>query len=92
MGSQGQDVRGWRPSGGLCVARSAHSFDQAAKAISLGKRPVPLDPASWQILRRRLDHRSRRRTANPAARVLLRILLKAYKKQFGNNSTEAAEN
>jgi hypothetical protein len=27
--------------------------------------PVPLDPASWQVLQRCLDHRETQRTANP---------------------------
>lgn len=41
--------------------------DADARTIRLGKRPhpVPLDPASWQVLRRCLAHRDGRRTANP---------------------------
>jgi site-specific recombinase XerD len=41
--------------------------DACARTIRLGKRPhpVPLDPASWQVLQRCLAHRDRRRTANP---------------------------
>jgi integrase len=46
-------------------------IDQAARTIRLGSRPrpVPLDPASWQVLRRCLDHRGRQRTANPHVMV-----------------------
>ncbi len=42
-------------------------IDPGARAIRLGKRPhpVPLDPASWQVLPRCLAHRGGRRTANP---------------------------
>jgi len=42
-------------------------IDATAKTIRLGKRPhpVPLDPASWQVLQRCLAHRDARRTANP---------------------------
>jgi integrase len=38
-----------------------------ARTIRLGKRPhpVPLDPASWQVLQRCLAHREIQRTANP---------------------------
>jgi integrase len=37
------------------------------RTVRLGKRPhpVPLDPASWQILQRCLAHRDGQRTANP---------------------------
>jgi len=47
----------------LCVAH----IDEAAKTIRLGARPrpVPLDPASWQVLQRCLDHREHQRTGNP---------------------------
>ena len=42
-------------------------IDQTARTAELGSRPlpVPLDPASWQVLRRCLDHREAQRTANP---------------------------
>ena len=39
----------------------------ATRTIRLGKRPhpVPLDPASWQVLQRCLAHRESQRTGNP---------------------------
>ena len=42
-------------------------IDQAARTAELGGRPlpVPLDPASWQVLQRCLGHREAQRTANP---------------------------
>ena len=42
-------------------------INQAARTAELGSRPlsVPLDPASWQVLQRCLDHREAQRTANP---------------------------
>jgi hypothetical protein len=42
-------------------------IDQAARTAELGSRPlpVPLDPVSWQVLQRCLDHRETQRTANP---------------------------
>lgn len=42
-------------------------IDQAARTADLGSRPlpVPLDPASWQVLQRCLGHRETQRTANP---------------------------
>jgi integrase len=42
-------------------------IDAGTRTIRLGKRPhpVPLDPASWQVLQRCLAHRDARRTANP---------------------------
>jgi site-specific recombinase XerD len=42
-------------------------IDQAARTAELGSRPhpVPLDPASWQVLQRCLAHRETQRTANP---------------------------
>jgi integrase len=46
----------------------ATDIDAAARTIRLGKRPhpVPLDPASWQVLQRCLAHRDGQRTAQPA--------------------------
>jgi site-specific recombinase XerD len=45
----------------------ASDIDAGNRAIRLGKRPhpVPLDPASWQVLQRCLAHRDGQRTANP---------------------------
>lgn len=45
----------------------AAGIDPGTRAIQLGKRPrpVPLDPASWQVLQRCLAHRDSQRTANP---------------------------
>ena len=42
-------------------------FDFTSRTVRLGKRPqpVPLDPASWAVLQRCLDHRGKLRTANP---------------------------
>jgi integrase len=42
-------------------------IDQAARTAQLGGRPlpVPLDPASWQVMQRCLGHREAQRTANP---------------------------
>jgi site-specific recombinase XerD len=44
-----------------------NDIDAGARTIRLGKRPrpLPLDPASWQVLQRCLAHRDSRRTANP---------------------------
>ena len=41
--------------------------DAADRTVRLAKRPrpVPLDPASWQVLQRCLAHRDGQRTANP---------------------------
>ena len=41
--------------------------DAGDRTIRLGKRPhpVPLDPASWQVLQRCLAHRDSQHTANP---------------------------
>jgi integrase len=41
--------------------------DAGDRTVRLGKRPhpVPLDPASWQVLQRCLAHRRGQRTANP---------------------------
>jgi hypothetical protein len=41
-------------------------IDETAKTARLGSRPrpVPLDPASWQVLQRCLAHRDAQRTAN----------------------------
>jgi integrase len=45
----------------------ATDIDPGTRTIRLGKRPhpVPLDPASWQILQRCLAHRGGQRTGNP---------------------------
>ena len=45
----------------------ASDVDPGSRTIRLGKRPhpVPLDPASWQVLQRCLAHRGGQRTANP---------------------------
>ncbi len=42
-------------------------IDAGDRTARLGKRPqpVPLDPASWQVLQRCLTHRDHQRTANP---------------------------
>jgi hypothetical protein len=41
-------------------------IDHQAKALRLGKRPHPtLDPASWTVLQRCLQHRDGLRTTNP---------------------------
>jgi len=42
-------------------------IDAGARTIRLGKRPhpVPLDPASWQVLQRCLAHRGSQHTRNP---------------------------
>jgi len=42
-------------------------IDFTSRAVRLGKRPhpVPLDPASWAVLQRCLDHRHKLRTTNP---------------------------
>ena len=44
-----------------------NEIDDTARTARLGCRPmpVPLDPASWQVLQRCLDHRETQRTANP---------------------------
>lgn len=41
--------------------------DRTDRTIRLGRRPspVPLDPASWQVLQRCLSHRQTQRTDNP---------------------------
>ena len=41
--------------------------DAGSRTVRLGKRPqpVPLDPASWQVLQRCLAHRGGQHTANP---------------------------
>jgi site-specific recombinase XerD len=46
-------------------------IDFTDRAVRLGKRPrpVPLDPASWAILQRCLEHRDKLRTANPHVMV-----------------------
>jgi hypothetical protein len=46
-------------------------IDAAAQTVRLGKRPhpVPLDPASWTVLERCLDHRAKWPTANPHVMV-----------------------
>ncbi|MGW4995808.1 tyrosine-type recombinase/integrase [Streptomyces mirabilis] len=45
--------------------------DRLAQSIRLGKRPhpVPLDPASWRVLQRCLDHRNGWPTENPHVMV-----------------------
>jgi site-specific recombinase XerD len=45
----------------------ATDIDAGARTIRLGKRPhpVPLDPASWQVLQRCLAHRGSQHTRNP---------------------------
>jgi site-specific recombinase XerD len=42
-------------------------IDTAARTVRLGRRPhpVPLDPATWQALKRCLEHRERLGTRNP---------------------------
>jgi hypothetical protein len=47
------------------------AIDETARTIRLGARPrpVPLDPASWQVLQRCLTHRETQRTANPHVMV-----------------------
>ena len=56
-GASSDEVRHLRVSG----------IDQTARTAELGGRPlpVPLDPASWQVLQRCLAHRETQRTANP---------------------------
>jgi hypothetical protein len=51
----------------LCVGDT----NQDARTIRLGSRPrpVPLDPASWQVLQRCLAHREAQRTGNPHVMV-----------------------
>jgi hypothetical protein len=46
-------------------------IDPANRTVRLGKRPrpVPLDPASWAVLQRCLDHRDKLRTVNPHVMV-----------------------
>ncbi|MGW5129071.1 hypothetical protein ACWEQ7_34535 [Streptomyces sp. NPDC004069] len=46
-------------------------IDAAAQTLRLGKRPhpVPLDPASWTVLQRCLNHRAEWPTANPHVMV-----------------------
>ncbi|WP_300611353.1 site-specific integrase [Trebonia sp.] len=50
----------------VCHLHVSHA-DVGDRTIRLGKRPhpVPLDPASWQVLQRSLAHRRGQRTANP---------------------------
>lgn len=45
--------------------------DHLAQSVRLGKRPhsVPLDPASWTVLQRCLEHRDAWRTENPYVMV-----------------------
>jgi len=45
----------------------AGDIDETNRTARLGSRPlpVPLDPASWQVLQRCLAHRESQRTANP---------------------------
>lgn len=44
-----------------------NDVDHQAQTVRLGKRPhpVPLDPASWTVVQRCLDHRAAWRTDNP---------------------------
>jgi integrase len=44
-----------------------NDIDETARTAELGTRPlpVPLDPASWQVLQHCLGHRETQRTANP---------------------------
>lgn len=46
-------------------------IDPANRAVRLGKRPhpVPMDPVTWQVLQRALDHRTSQRTDNPHVMV-----------------------
>lgn len=46
-------------------------IDHGARAVRLGKRPrpVPLDPASWDVLQRCLAHRDAQATENPHVMV-----------------------
>jgi integrase len=48
-----------------------NDIDPASHAARLGKRPhpVPLDPASWTVLQRCLEHRDNLRTSNPHVMV-----------------------
>jgi len=45
--------------------------DHAARTVRLGNRPrpVPLDPASWDVLQRCLAHRQAQATGNPHVMV-----------------------
>jgi hypothetical protein len=47
----------------LCV----DNIDHRNRAVKLGDRPqpVPLDPATWNVLQRCIAHRDQQRTANP---------------------------
>jgi site-specific recombinase XerD len=56
-GASGHEVRHLR----------VNDIDKTARTTRLGSRPrpVPLDPASWQVLQRCLAHRESQRTANP---------------------------
>lgn len=44
-----------------------NDINDTARTAKLGSRPrpVPLDPVSWQVLQRCLEHRETRKTANP---------------------------
>lgn len=48
-----------------------NDIDHATRAVRLGKRPhpVPLDPASWDVLQRCLAHRATQNTQNPHVMV-----------------------
>jgi site-specific recombinase XerD len=56
-GASGDEVRHLR----------VNDIGETARTTRLGSRPrpVPLDPASWQVLQRCLAHRESQRTANP---------------------------
>jgi site-specific recombinase XerD len=56
-GASGDEVRHLRVT----------DVDETARTARLGNRPlpVPLDPASWQVVQRCLAHRESQRTANP---------------------------
>jgi integrase len=65
----------------------ASDFDADSQTIRLAKRPhpVPLDPASWQVLQRCLAHRENQRTANPHV-----IVTKGTKARAGAAGIRAA--